>query len=276
MIIKGLTTTLALAAFSSLTIAMAQESKQGGAETRHLAKELTADLGGGVKLEMVLIPAGEFMMGSPDSDKGAAQDEKPCHRVRITKPFYMGKYPVTQEQWMVLMGENPSYFKGPKNPVEEVSWDDCLRFLRRLNEKVGGGKFQFPTEAQWEHACRAGSTTKYCFGEDESGLGEYAWYDKNSSGKPHPVGEKKPNAWGLYDMHGNIWQWCADWYDSGYYAHSSTDDPAGPAAGTARVSHGGSWFSPARSARSANHGRIEPEHRGSHLGFRVSLAPPDK
>jgi endoglucanase len=245
-------------------------------KTKSPPKELTVDLGGGVKLEMVLIPAGEFMMGSPDSDKSAASDEKPQHRVRITKPFYLGKYPVTQEQWTALMGDNPSYFKGPKNPVEEVSWDDCLQFLRRLNEKAGGGTWQFPTEAQWEYACRAGSTTKYCFGDDESGLGEYGWYDKNSGGKPHSVGEKKPNAWGLYDMHGNIWQWCEDWYDSGYYAHSPTDDPAGPATGSERVSHGGCWFSPARSARSANHGRIEPEHRGSHLGFRVSLAPADK
>ena len=128
----------------------------------------------GRKLEMVLIPAGEFMMGSPDSDKDAAADEKPQHRVRITKPFYLGKYPVTQEQWKAVMGSNPSHFKGPKNPVEQVSWDDCQQFLKRLNEKAGAaGKFQLPTEAQWEYACRAGSTTRYCFGDDESGLGEY-------------------------------------------------------------------------------------------------------
>ncbi len=195
-----------LAALGSITLATAQESKLPGGTTKNPPKELAVDLGGGVKLEMVLIPAGEFMMGSRAADKGTSNGEKPQHRVRITKPFYLGKYPVTQEQWQAVMGDNPSHFKVPKNPVEEVSWDDCLQFLRRVNEKVGGGKFRFPTEAQWEYACRAGSTTHYCFGDEDSGLSEYAWYAANSGGTPHPVGEKKPNAWGLYDMHGNIWQ----------------------------------------------------------------------
>jgi formylglycine-generating enzyme required for sulfatase activity len=287
-----------LAALACLASATAQEPKSSVVDTKSLPKDFAADLGGGVKLEMVLIPAGEFMMGSPDSDKGAAKDEKPQHRVRITRPFYLGKYPVTQEQWTALMSTNPSHFSGPRNPVEEVSWDDCQSFFTRLNQKVaegtiqhgdyshgsgpslgpkkaGAGKFQLPTEAQWEYACRAGTTTIFCFGDDESGLNEYGWYDKNSGGTSHPVGEKKPNAWGLYDMHGNIWQWCEDWYDPAYYAHSPTDDPDGPATGTERVSHGGCWFSPARSARSANHGRIEAAHRGSHLGFRAAMSPPD-
>jgi formylglycine-generating enzyme required for sulfatase activity len=264
-----------LAALGSLTLATAQPSTPAGGNTKNPPKEYTADLGGGVKMEMVLIPAGEFMMGSPDSDRAASSDEKPQHRVRITQPFYMGKYPVTQEQWTAVMGDNPSHsVKGPKNPVEWVSWSDCLRFLRQLNEKAGGGKWVFPTEAQWEYACRAGSTTIFCFGDDESGLADYGWFDKNSGGKSHPVGEKKPNAWGLYDMHGNVWQWVLDWYDPGYYAHSPTDDPTGPATGTDRVSHGGCWYSSARSARSANHGRIEPDHHGSHLGFRAAMIPP--
>jgi len=265
-----------LAAAGVLTLANCQEARPAKGPTISPPKEFAADLGGGVKLELVLIPAGEFMMGSPAAEKGAAADEKPQHRVRITKAFYLGRYPVTQEQWTAVMGGNPSYFKGPKNPVEEVSWDDGLLFFMRLNEKVGGGKFQFPTEAQWEYACRAGSTTRYCFGDDEAGLAEYGWYDKIAGGTTHPVGGKKPNAWGLYDMHGNVWQWCADWNDSTYYAHSPIDDPTGPASGTLRISHGGCWFSGAGAARSANHGRIEPEHRGSHIGFRAAFVPWDK
>jgi formylglycine-generating enzyme required for sulfatase activity len=264
------------AALAGLTLATAPVSPPAAGAPNGLSKAFTADLGGGVKLDLVLIPAGEFMMGSPATDKNAAADEKPQHRVRITKPFYMGKYPVTQEQWTAVMGSNPSQFKGPQNPVEEVSWDDGLMFFKRLNEKVGGGKFQFPTEAQWEYACRAGTTTRFCFGDDEAGLADYGWFNTNSAGKTHPVGEKKPNAWGLYDMHGNVWQWCADWNDATYYAHSPTDDPTGPASGTLRISHGGCWFSGASAARSANHGRIEPEHRGSHIGIRAAFVLWDK
>jgi len=123
-----------------------------------------------------------------------------------------GAYVVTQDQWETVMGSNPSGFKGPKNPVEMVSWVDCQQFLSKLKSKsaAGGGEFQLPSEAQWEYACRAGSTTRYCFGDDESKLGEYAWYGNNSGGKPHPVGEKEPNGWRLYDMHGNVWEWCQD------------------------------------------------------------------
>jgi formylglycine-generating enzyme required for sulfatase activity len=236
-------------------------------------KQIAVDLGQGVKLEMVLIPAGEFLMGSPASDKTASREEKPQHRVRITKPFYLGKYPVTQEQWEAVTGSNPSYFQGPKNPVEQVSWDACQQFLDKLNRRQGNqaGSFQLPTEAQWEYACRAGSTTKYCFGDDESGLGEYAWYGPNSDNKTHPVGEKKPNAWGLYDMHGNVWEWCRDWYDIGYYAKSPTDDPTGPDKGWWRAQRGGGWVPPAKLLRSANRGHNGPASHGSAQGLRVSL-----
>ena len=214
-------------------------------------KELMADLGKGVKLEMVRIPAGEFMMGSRDSDDCADDTEKPQHRVSITKPFYLGKCLVTQEQWKAAMGNNPSNFKGPKNPVEMVSWDDCQQFLEKLNTKIGtqGWKFVLPSEAQWEYACRAGSTTRYCFGDDHSGLDEYAWYGANSGKKTHPVGEKKANAWGLYDMHGNVWEWCQDWYDRANYKES----PVGPPGPTGnRVQRGGSWEYPEGLCRSAN------------------------
>ena len=208
--------TVALAvitALATLTLATAQESKQAEGKAKNPPKELAVDLGGGVKLEMVLIPAGEFLMGSPDSDDGAELNEKPQHRVQITKPFYLGKYPVTQEQWQAVMGDNPSHFKDPKNPVECVSWNDCQQFVGKLNKRSSDqtGAFKLPTEAQWEYACRAGSTTRYCFGDDEGGLGDYAWHLNNSGGRTHPVGEKKPNAWGLYDMHGNVleqWRTC--------------------------------------------------------------------
>ena len=194
-----------------------------GSKTHGPLQEVAVDLGGGVKMELVLIPAGEFLMGN---DRGFG----PIHKVRITKPFYLGKYLVTQEQWQAVMGSNPSNFKGPKNPVERVSWDNCQEFIEKLNANVAGGKgrFALPTEAQWEYACRAGSTTKYCFGDDDSQLGEYAWYGGNSGNQTHPGGEKRPNAWGLYDMHGNVYEWCQDWYVSNYYANSPTDDPTGP------------------------------------------------
>lgn len=240
-------------------------------------KELTVELGNGVKLEMVLIPAGEFMMGSPGWEKGF-DNEKPQHRVRITKPFYLGKYLVTQEQWEAVMDKNPSQFKGPKNPVEEVSWDDCQQFLGKLNAKstAGGGKFQLPTEAQWEYACRAGSTTRYCFGDEESGLGEYAWYDGNADRTTHLVGEKKSNRWGLYDMHGNVWEWCQDFHADGYYKESPVDDPSGPSGGSHRVYRGGCWDAPAGYCKSAYRPLGVPKGRSCRLGFRVSRGPVDK
>ena len=177
-------------------------------EEKKPPKEISVDLGKGVKLEMVLIPAGEFMMGLPKSDRHAVENS-PEHRVRISFPFYVGKYPVTQEQWEAVMGSNPSRFKGPRNPVDSVSWDDCRDFLKRLDARLGGGKFRLPTEAQWEYACRAGSKTRYYFGDDEWRLDDYAWYRRNAEGGTHPVGEKKPNAWGICDMHGNVCEMCA-------------------------------------------------------------------
>ena len=265
-----------LTALGSLAIATAAEPKADG-KAKSPPKELTVDLGGGVKLELVLIPAGEFLMGSPDSEKDGASDEKSQHKVRITKPFYLGKCLVTQEQWEAVMGSNPSKFKGPKNPVETVSWDDCQKFLGKLNAKsaAGGGTFQLPTEAQWEYACRAGSKTRYSFGDDKTRLGDYAWYGKNSH-KPHPVGEKKPNAWGLYDVHGNVWEWCQDRYDGGYYAKSPMDDPTGPTGGSSRVIRGGGWLNPAGRCRSAYRYGNRPGYRSYTLGLRVSLVPADK
>jgi formylglycine-generating enzyme required for sulfatase activity len=171
------------------------------------------------------------------------------------------------------MGNQQGSVKGPKNPVESVSWDRCQVFLKQLHEQVGGENFQLPTEAQWEYACRAGSTTRYFFGDKESELDEYAWYRKNSKTTSHPVGEKKPNAWGLYDMYGNVWEWCADRYGEEYYAHSPTDDPAGPAEGSGRVVRGGSWDAPATRCRSARRSPFNPRRVDYLLGLRVARVP---
>jgi formylglycine-generating enzyme required for sulfatase activity len=236
-------------------------------ETKESPKELAVDLGGGVKLDLVLVPAGSFTMGDAI--------DKPAHKVTITKPFYLGKYEVTQEQWEAVMGSNPSHFKGPKNPVEQVSWDDCQQFLVKLNAKSGGqgSKFVLPTEAQWEYACRAGSTGKFCFGDDEKQLGEYAWYKVNSGDKPQPVGEKKPNIFGLHDMHGNIWEWCQDWY--GEYGAEAVRDPSGPTTGSIRVYRGGSWDDGGRYCQSACRYLDVPGGRGYYLGLRVARVPAD-
>ena len=177
-------------------------------------------------MELVLIPAGAFMMGD---EKGDAE-EKPAHKVTFSKPFYMGKFEVTQEQWEAVMGGNPSHFKGARNPVDRVSWEACQSFIKKLNEKSAGAgiTFSLPSEAQWEYACRTGSSTEFGFGNGESKLNEYGWFADNADDTTHPVGQKKPNAWGLYDMHGNVWEWTADWYDEDYYRKSPTIDPSGP------------------------------------------------
>ena len=180
-------------------------------------------------MKLALIPSGKFMMGSPKDEKDRLDNEGPQREVTISKAFYMGVYAVTQEQYERIMGENPSYFKGGQNPVETVSWDDAVEFCKKLSQKSSKA-VSLPTEAQWEYACRAGSTTRFSYGDDDDKLGDYAWYGKNSGSKTHPVGQKKPNAWGLYDMHGNAWQWCSDWY-ADTYANANKTDPTGPAFG---------------------------------------------
>ncbi|MGA2256209.1 MAG: formylglycine-generating enzyme family protein [Thermoguttaceae bacterium] len=268
---------LVIMALGSVVFATASGSKEkeAGDKINILPKELTFELGRGIKLEIVLVPAGEFMMGSSDSDEDASSREMPQHKVRIKKPFHLGRYLVTQEQWEAVIGSNPSHFKGSKNPVDLVSWEDCQKFLEELNAKIGtqSGEFTLPTEAAWEYACRAGSTTQYCFDDDDPKLSEYAWYNANSGNTTHPVGEKKPNAWGLYDMHGNVWEWCQDWYASEYYSKSLVDDPTGPATGSDRVIRGGCWLGPSRGCRSAVRTNLGPELHSSLLGFRVALIP---
>ena len=235
-----------------------------------VGEECRVDLGGGVDLELVWIPPGEFMMGSPSDEWGRDSVEHPQHTVRITRGFWLGKYEVTQAQWQSVIGSNPSHFKGDGSlPVEQVSWDDCQEFLRKPNARVKGGRFRLPTEAEWEYACRAGTSTRFGFGDSDGDLGDYAWYGDNSGSKTHRVGEKKPNAWGLHDMHGNVCEWCEDWY--GDYPSGTVTDPTGPSSGSYRVNRGGSWINYPRYCRSARRNRLTPEDRDGTLGFRVVL-----
>jgi formylglycine-generating enzyme required for sulfatase activity len=220
-----------------------------------------------VSMLLVPIPAGEFQMGSPDSDSNAFRFEKPQHLVKITKPFYLNVYEVTQQQYEKVMGSKPSHFKGPQNPVEQVSWNDAVEFCRKLSEQESV-EYRLPTEAEWEYACRAGTTTKYSFGDSESELGDYAWYSENASGTTHPVGGKKPNAWGLYDMHGNVFEWCQDWYGD-YHRAATVTDPTGPSNGSYRVYRGGGWGSDSVNCRSAYRDGNSPVIRRDYLGFRV-------
>ena len=189
----------------------------------------------------------------------------------MTKAFELGVYEVTQEQYEAVMGENPSRFKGAQNPVEKVSWDDAVEFCRQLSalpaEKASGYVYRLPTEAEWEYACRAGTTTVYSFGDSDSELGDYAWYDKNSGKTTHPVGGRKPNAWGLYDMHGNVWEWCQDRY--GDLPSGSVTDPLGASSGSDRVYRGGSWSNFSGICRSAFRIRFTPVNRNLTSGFRV-------
>ena len=223
--------------------------------------EEKADLGAGIKLDMVLIPAREFQMGSPESEK-YHQDNALQHEVTLTKPFYMGKYEVTQEQWESVMGNSPSSrTKGAKLPVTNVSWEDCQEFIKKLNEKTSGG-YRLPTEAEWEYSCRAGTTTAYSYGDNLTKS------DANIDGDSiKAVGSYRPNAFGLYDMHGNVWEWCNDWYGS--LQDGEVTDPKGAATGISRVLRGGSFNNNESKARSSNRNNNTPTNRGTDLGFRL-------
>jgi formylglycine-generating enzyme required for sulfatase activity len=230
---------------------------------------LTLDLGNGVTMKLVLIRPGSFIMGSPDSEQGRGPDESPQHEVVITKPFYMGVTEVTQAQYEAVMVTNPSKFRGPTNPVDSVIWAEAVEFCRRLSKRTRK-TFRLPTEAEWEYACRAGSKTRFSFGDSESALGYYAWFASNGGRMTKPVGQKKPNAWGLYDMHGNVWEWCMDWH--GPYSSGSSTDPQGAASGSLRVVRGGMWGNGTIGyLRCACRG--DPANRGDNNGFRCAMTP---
>jgi formylglycine-generating enzyme required for sulfatase activity len=243
-------------------------------------KEITNSIG----MKLVLIPKGTFTMGSPIEEEGADEDEQQ-HQVTISKDYYLGVTEVTQGQYEKVMGTNPSYFQkrvirksdSSMYPVEQVSWEDAVEFCKRLSdlpqEKAAGRVYRLPTEAEWEYACRAGSKSAYSFGNEQDSLAAYAWFSENGDRKTHPVGQKKPNALGLYDMHGNVWEWCSDWY--GEYPKGAVSDPVGPREGSLRVGRGGSWDDEAALCRSANRGRLNPSGRTLDIGFRVALSSPD-
>jgi formylglycine-generating enzyme required for sulfatase activity len=330
------------------------ESVADYAKRVNLPPTKTLDLGGGVNMELVLIPAGKFVMGTPEpvavdevgfhkriligqvllsvgsgllmvlvgavivqairkrqrpkfslakllamtaaagiavlsgvhwqqSVRGlekarvehqmeegrfdaAKPEEKPAHPVTLTQPFYMAKFAVTQEQYQAVIGANPSHFMGKNNPVEQVSWYDGQAFCNNLTEQTKQ-TVRLPTEAEWEFACRAGTSTVYYSGDTDKDLDRVAWYDANSKGKTHPVGQKQPNAFGLYDMHGNVWQWCQDLWEEDY-SKSSSENPQGPAQGEFRLLRGGSWFNYPMVCRSA-YRWFDPGNRISFIGFRV-------
>jgi formylglycine-generating enzyme required for sulfatase activity len=248
-------------------------------------------LSNAVGMTLALIPAGSFRMGSPDGEAERGKDEGPVHEVRITRPFYLGVHPVTQAQYQRVMGSNPSHFHagdggGPEHPVDQVTWDEAMEFCRRLSaspeERAAGREYRLPTEAEWEYACRAGTATPFWWGASASstqanfkGSHPYGGGEKG----PYPrrttrVGAYSANPWGLHDVHGNVWEWCADWFDEACYANSSIEDPLGPESGSGRVLRGGSWHSVGGSCRAAFRCRYAPGSRYSSIGFRTALTAP--
>ena len=281
----------ALSLMASTVITQAESVKEG----ENCAIPLTEE----VKLDMVWIKPGTFTMGSPEDELGRDDDEVQ-HQVTLTKGYWLGKYEVTQRQWRTVMESNPSKFVGDDLPVEQVSWEDAMEFCRKLTERErnaerlpSGYEYTLPTEAQWEYACRAGTTSSLNNGKNVSSaevrekgvcdnLDEVGWYWMNGGMKnwnggddpaicTHPGGQKKPNNWGLYDMHGNVCEWCLDWV--GDYQTSSVTDPKGSNTSKFRVLRGGGWSSFPRYCRSANRIWGVPHCRGCDLGFRLALTP---
>jgi formylglycine-generating enzyme required for sulfatase activity/serine/threonine protein kinase len=252
--------------------------------------ENPAEITNSIDMRLKLIKPGTFLMGSPKGETGQSDNEQPQHPVEITRPFYLGVYPVTQAEYVQVTGQkNPSCISkegGGKSrvegldtlkfPVEQVSWDEAVVFCEALNrldlKKPAGWKYALPTEAEWEYACRAGTKSAYYFGSDSKDLGDYAWYDGNAGGRSHAVGTRMANPWGLYDMGGNVWQWCADGYDK--YQEGYIKDPKGKDSANSRVLRGGSWYGAPRECRSAFRDDVVPAIRHDNSGFRVVLRLP--
>ena len=238
-------------------------------------KEFRLEIDEGVVMDFVLIPAGTFIMGSPPNETGRGMDEGPRTRVIITRPFYMSRTEVTQLQYEMVMEDNPSEEEGGNYPVNSVRWAEAVEFCRRLTERERRARrlredeeFRLPSEAEWERACRAGTDTRFSFGGVDAELAQHGWYQENSAEKPHVVGLMKPNPWGLFDMHGNVWEWCQDWYEPRYRG-GEVKDPSGPETGQTKVMRGGSWADHATRCRSAARFSATPEFRSPMVGFRV-------
>lgn len=232
-----------------------------------MEKEYTNSIG----MKFVLVPAGSFIMGENPPYAGGKDDEKPAHEVIISKPYYMGIHEVTQGQWKQVMGDNPSRHQGLENPVDSVSWNDAMEFIRRLNAREKHSRYRLPTEAEWEYAARAGTKTPYFFGDDPALLPVHAWITENAGVVTHPVGQKKPNAWGIYDTSGNVREWTQDWYDDDYYRKSPVRDPKGPATGYGKAYRGGSKDGSVFPTRSSYRWRETPDTKEQNLGFRIIM-----
>jgi formylglycine-generating enzyme required for sulfatase activity len=248
------------------------------------AKLVTNTIG----MKLALVPAGTFLMGSPTEEVGRRDNEGPVHTVVLSRPFYLGLFPVTQAQFEAVMQNNPSRFRGaagggPDHPVESVSWEDAVAFCVRLSalpaEQQARRLYRLPTEAEWEYACRSGTTTAYSFGSSMSGSqasfdAQYP-YGEGERGLSAPrtsrVGTFAANLFGLYDMHGNVWEWCSDWFDAGYYRQAPRQDPQGPAEGIYRVLRGGSWRNQGATCRAAYRNALSPNQRQPIIGFRVAM-----
>jgi formylglycine-generating enzyme len=251
-------------AFISLTFFLVMANLSFAADTPSAFKDsYTA-------MEFVFVKGGCFEMGNTFRYEYIGLE--PAHEVCLDD-YYLGAYEVTQEQWEKVMGNNPSRFKeGTNHPVETVSWNDAQQFIEKLNVR-NGRQYRLPTEAEWEYAARSGGKKERYAGTDiEEELGEYAWFEKNAGGKTHPVGQKRPNELGLYDMSGNVWEWCSDWHDQDYYKNCIRTNPMGPSSGEKRVFRGGSWRNGPPHVRTSGRARLAPSRQGASLGFRVGFS----
>ena len=261
-ILEGQTATLA-----GMLIANTSSSMASG--TSLTGNTITIPVKDGISIDMVRVEAGTFTMGATAEMKDPWDNEKPTHRVTLTNDYYIGKYEVTQALWQAVMGNNPSYFKGDNLPVEKVSWDDCQEFISKLN-RLTGKTFRLPTEAEWEYAARGGKKSRGYQYSGSSNISDVAWYEDNSGSKTHAVGSKQANELGIYDMTGNVWEWCHDWY--GKYSSSSQTNPTGATSGSIRVNRGGSWGSSAGLCRSSFRNYNSPDSRSVNLGLRLILS----